>query len=185
MTCNHGLPAGQCAICNHTTFERPEFHGAPRPNEEPRLVKGRDKAEWQGVGRTLGSSGSLDAKRAAAAASPRGPWVPRSNWAREQFARTQQLLLPPDVQRLAEQIRLESIAKVMHALEHAYDHIEPSGKPCDVPKNHAPAIPDGTIPSKWDLHHSSDAHKSDSERRMRHARKPGKAGEVIHARTRV
>lgn len=60
MRCSHtGLPAMMCAHCNGVTgLVREPFRGV-RPDEEPRLFKGRDKVEWKGIGRSLGSAGDV------------------------------------------------------------------------------------------------------------------------------
>ena len=55
-SCVHGLPPAACAICNNSVLERPTFMGrrqTPPDEGPPRLVKGRDKVEWQGKGETV------------------------------------------------------------------------------------------------------------------------------------
>lgn len=89
MRCNHtGLPCNSCAHCNGVrSTEKPAFRPMVR-DETPRLVKGRGKVEWQGVGQSTGNTGAENMRRAAADGSYRGPWELRSTWAMDNMMRT-------------------------------------------------------------------------------------------------
>lgn len=78
--CSHtGLPKAMCGHCNGTRALEVEAFRGRAVDETPRFVKGRDKAEWQGIGQNLDHSGSAMAQRAALESfhKPKGvsPWV--------------------------------------------------------------------------------------------------------------
>lgn len=87
MKCKHGVDSRFCAVCNHACGAKPEPFRGMREDETPRLVKGRDKAEWRGVGQSLNAGTSMVAS-AAADGSRNGPWTCRSDWGKEQLLRT-------------------------------------------------------------------------------------------------
>jgi len=74
-------PPEQCAICQHTVNVKPEFHPMGE-DDQPRLVKGRDKTEWRGRGRSTGSTGSDSMNRAYRGGNMRGVIhdMPLSDW---------------------------------------------------------------------------------------------------------
>lgn len=92
------IPNSQCAACNGIKGEKPEFHGRRQVEEESRLRKGRDSAEWVGRFPSMGNGGT--SMREAAASCGRRvttsmlhTYTPTTSWGREQVARDRQEIL--------------------------------------------------------------------------------------------
>jgi hypothetical protein len=80
MNCLHtGLDTRMCGHCNGSRpLVADEFNGSRNQDEEPRLRKGRDSAQWVGIGRSLGESGPATKTYTA----------PRSAWGKAQLFRS-------------------------------------------------------------------------------------------------
>lgn len=187
--CTHtGLPQSMCGHCNGTrALEKPDFLSRGL-DDAPQFIKGRDKAEWRGSGRSTGNVGGMQARSASAAGSYRGPWRPKSAWAQAQIIRTIEDL-PLDVQMIVAEAREENRQRRLDVLMHGVDNPETTHAGRSIigckttaapPKNRKPAIPDGVVPSKWHLHHSGDAHQSDQVRTRRHAKNAGRTASRAH-----
>lgn len=195
-TCIHGLMPGTCSVCNGTgPMERPEFRGRGVEDDTPRLVKGRDSSAWQGRGQpTSGPISPMNVQKAARNASMYRPIDLRSEWAHENALKSAREYLGVNADSFLERRRYQMAEAQMNVLIRGIEpepiaHLamrETEGLKADrLPKNRAPAIPDSIRPDRWHIHHSSDAHKSESERHMRGARNPGRTATRAHFKSRT
>lgn len=80
--CTHGMDRRFCALCNGACLKRDDSHPHARPDDEPRFAKGRDSAEWKGIGQFMPTSGHPGLKACAREGSLRMRPSPRSWWSK-------------------------------------------------------------------------------------------------------
>lgn len=162
--CYHtGLPQSMCGHCNGTSpLEKEPFAGRKREEEEPRLVKGRDKAEWQGRGQTFGNGVDMHVSKAVVEGS-HAIHMPNTAWGKAIAMR--------DVATLISKVgKIESVPMLIVTRQRI---VEPTIEQIE-------RIMDGQAPATL-------PHKAPQSRRllregstiMRHARKSGRAGAVL------
>lgn len=83
-----GIPSGCCALCSNSVIERSSGF-SHKEDDKPRLLKGRDRTEWVGLGQHHSIRSTSSSRAAAREGNVRtGSWAPKTEWGREQSRRS-------------------------------------------------------------------------------------------------